>query len=203
MPSAPTLRRPRRDARENRASILAAAASALAADPHASIDTIARAAGLSRRALYGHFDDRESLVRELIVVGAGRFNDIAVRLDDDSEPRHALARLVVALWNEASHVRAAAALALDDTHVAETARALAPLRARIEDILQRGQRSGALRTDIDTATLARLVEETGRVIVSRLDDAGPELAVKSVLGVAGLSWRESVELLRTVETEAS
>lgn len=48
-------RRQRRDAAENRAGILAAASQTLAADPHASVDQIARAAGLSRRALYGHF----------------------------------------------------------------------------------------------------------------------------------------------------
>ncbi|MBN9182740.1 MAG: TetR family transcriptional regulator, partial [Microbacterium sp.] len=71
-------RRPRRDAVENRAGILAAATATIAHDPHASIDTIARSAGLSRRALYGHFEDRDALIREVIAAGAQRFNDIAL-----------------------------------------------------------------------------------------------------------------------------
>ena len=59
-------RRPRRDALENRAGIIAAAQSVLATDPNASLDAIAHAAGLSRRALYGHFSDREALLRAAI-----------------------------------------------------------------------------------------------------------------------------------------
>src|SRR5262245_58614646 len=97
-------RRPRRDALENRAGILAAAHVALAHDPYASVDTIARHAGLTRRALYGHFDDRDALVRELVSQGAGRFNAVAARIDD-ADARVALARLASALWSEAAHVQ--------------------------------------------------------------------------------------------------
>ena len=50
----------------NRDALLRAAQAVLASDPHASLDTIARAAGLSRRALYGHFPDRDSLLRAVI-----------------------------------------------------------------------------------------------------------------------------------------
>ena len=72
----------RRDATANRAALLAAAQTVLARDPHASLDAIAQSAGLSRRALYGHFSDRESLLREVIAIGAGRFNTIAEATDD-------------------------------------------------------------------------------------------------------------------------
>jgi AcrR family transcriptional regulator len=197
MSSSLTIRRPRRDAQANRAGIIAAAAAEIARDPHASLDAIARAAGLSRRALYGHFDDRDALVSEVLVAGAARFNAIAERIDDD-DPRRTLARLAADLWREASHVRAAAAIALDEAHVARTAAALAPLRRRVSDIIDRGQRTGMLRTDIPAPVLARLVEETGRAVVGRLDvgaESGADLAVKAVLGIAGLSWRESVDLM--------
>lgn len=187
----------RRDARENRAGILAAATSTIAHDPHASLTAIARSAGLSRRALYGHFDDRDALVREVIAAGAARFNAIAADIDDD-DARIALARLTAALWREASHVQAAASLALDDAHVEQTSAALAPLRRRLGAIVRRGQDDGILRTDVPVGTLARLVEETGRTVISRVDAGSPtarSLAVRAVLGIAGLSWHEAVALI--------
>jgi len=196
MPSS-VARKPRSDAQANRAGIISAAASEIARDPHASLDAIARAAGLSRRALYGHFDDRDALVSEVLVTGAARFNAIAERIDDP-DPRRALARLAAELWREASHVRAAAAIALDETHVADTAAALAPLRAKVAELVARGQTIGAMRTDVTAEVLTDLIEGTGRAVVSHLHvdtDDGGELAVKAVLGIAGLSWRESVELL--------
>lgn len=192
-----TSRAPRRDAVENRAGILDAARHTLANDPYASVDVIARSAGLSRRTLYGHFDDREALIRELIANGAQRFNAIAASIDDP-DPRIALARLASRLWQEAAHVQVAAALALDEAHVADTAQALAPLRRTVADLVRRGQDDGSLRSDLPTPTVARLIEEMARTVVSRTDAAstGAEnLAVRSVLSIAGLSWRETDDLL--------
>ncbi|MET0811811.1 MAG: helix-turn-helix domain-containing protein [Microbacterium sp.] len=195
----PAQRRPRRDALENRAGILAAATETIARDPHASIDTIARSAGLTRRALYGHFDDRDALIREVVASGAQRFNEIALRVDD-ADPRIALARLASLLWQEASHVQVAASIALDDAHVQQTADALVPLRRAVVAIVRRGQDDGTLRTDVAAPTLARLIEETARAIITRMDASSPEarsLAVRAVLSIAGLSWREAEALLET------
>lgn len=191
------LRRPRKDAAANRAGILRAAATTLAVDPSASIDQIARAAGLSRRALYGHFDDRQALLTELISAGAQRFNAIASSLDEPHPPL-ALARLTAALWAEASHVQVAAALALDETHLEQTATALAPLRRALVAVVRAGQNDESLRADMAAPTLARLIEETARAAVSRIDASSPiaaSLAVRAVLSIAGLSWRESETLL--------
>ncbi|MEV8267557.1 TetR/AcrR family transcriptional regulator [Microbacterium sp. NPDC076911] len=193
----PPVRAPRRDARANRESILSAATTALSVDPHASIDTIARGAGLSRRALYGHFEDRDTLVRELIANGASRFNDIALRIDD-TDPRVALGRLTAMLWNEAAHVQVAASIALDEQHVSSTAEALAPLRRRVVDLVREGQAAGSLRNDVPAVTLARLIEETARTVITRMDAASPDalsLAVRAVLSISGLSWREAQALL--------
>lgn len=192
-----TTRAPRRDAVENRAGILTAARAALAADPHASIDAIARSAGLSRRTLYGHFDDRDALIRELISSGAQRFNAIASSVDD-AEPRLALARLAALLWQEAAHVQVSAALALDEAHVEHTAAALAPLRRTVAALVRRGQGDGSFRTDLAAPTLARLIEEIARTVVSRTDAASTgaaNTAVRTVLSIAGLSWREADALL--------
>lgn len=194
--SQPTSRAPRSDARANREGILAAAREALAQDPHASIDLIARTAGLSRRALYGHFEDRAALLRELIVTGAQRFNAIAAQPTAE-DPALALAQLAARLWHEAAHVHVAASIALDDAHVAETAKALAPVREVVAGIVERGVRTGVLRNDLDPRTLARLIEETARMVVrtdGSVDDAD-SIAIRAVLSIAGLGWREVDELL--------
>ncbi|MFJ4254043.1 TetR/AcrR family transcriptional regulator [Microbacterium sp. NPDC090003] len=192
-----TTRAPRRDAVENRAGILDAARSALSVDPYASVDVIARSAGLSRRTLYGHFDDREALIRELISTGAQRFNAIAESVTD-ADARLALARLAARLWHEAAHVQVAAALALDEAHVQHTADALAPLRRTVAALVRRGQGDGSFRSDLAAPTLARLIEEIARTVISRTDAASTgaaNLAVRAVLSIAGLSWREADELL--------
>ena len=192
-----TTRAPRRDAVENRAGILSAARATLALDPHASVDVIARSAGLSRRTLYGHFDDRDALIRELISSGAQRFNAIATSVDD-ADARLALARLAALLWQEAAHVQVAAALALDEAHVEHTADALAPLRRTVAALVRRGQDNGSFRTDLAAPTLARLIEEMARTVISRTDAASSgaaNLAVRTVLSIAGLSWREADDLL--------
>lgn len=192
-----TTRAPRRDAVENRAGILSAARSTLASDPHASVDVIARSAGLSRRTLYGHFDDRDALIRELISSGAQRFNAIAESVTDE-DCRLALARLTALLWREAAHVQVAAALALDEAHVEHTAAALAPLRRAVAGLVERGQDDGSFRRDLAAPTLARLIEETARTAIARTDAAtegASNLAVRAVLSIAGLSWREVDALL--------
>lgn len=192
-----TTRAPRRDSVENRAGILDAARATLANDPRASIDVIARSAGLSRRTLYGHFDDRDALIRELISTGAQRFNAIAGSVTD-SDPCLALARLAARLWREASHVQFAAALALDEAHVEHTAAALAPLRRTVADLVRRGQDDGSFRTDIAAPTLARLIEEVARTVVARTDassSGAANLAVRTLLSIAGLSWRDADALL--------
>ncbi|GAA3934453.1 helix-turn-helix domain-containing protein [Microbacterium soli] len=186
----------RADAQANRAGILDAARAELAQDPRASVDVIARRAGLSRRTLYGHFDDREALIRELISTGAQRFNAIATSITD-TDARLALARLAARLWREAAHVQLAASLALDEAHVEHTAAALAPLRRAVAELVRRGQDDGSFRTDLAAPTLARLIEEMARTVVTRTDaaSANADLAVRTALSLAGLSWREADALL--------
>ncbi|MFT4212517.1 MAG: helix-turn-helix domain-containing protein [Microbacterium sp.] len=185
---------PRKDAVANRAALLDAARGVVARDPRASMDTIARAAGLSRRALYGHFPDRDALVAELIRTGTGRFNDLAAGIDDTDAPL-ALAGLTHRLWTAAAQVQVVAALALDDAHVAETAAALAPVRRRLAGIVAAGQAAGTLRTDIPAPDLTRLIEETARMAITRLDADAGRTAVAAVLGVAGLSWQQATDLI--------
>ncbi|GGM39863.1 TetR/AcrR family transcriptional regulator [Microbacterium saperdae] len=189
----------RRDALANREALLRAAQSVLATNPTASLDVIAQAAGLTRRSVYGHFADRDSLLREVIAVGAQRFNAIA-ETTDESDPRVTLARMATRLWREASAVRASANIALDDAHLADTVLALAPLRRRIRDLTRVGVDSGAFRADMPAELLAFLIEETARATLRELrlttTDADSTV-VRVVLSIAGLSWAEQAELIST------
>ena len=192
-----TARRPRRDALENRAGIITAAQSVLASDPNASLDAIAHAAGLSRRALYGHFPDREALLRAVIEVGAERFNAIAEHVDHP-DARVALARLAADLWRAAATVQASANIALDAAHVADTVRALGPLRARVRDLVARGRSAGSFRRDVPPELLGFLIEETARATLRELpaDTAdAASVVVRVVLSVSGLSWTDQAALL--------
>lgn len=196
--AAPLPRARRRDAATNREALLRAAQTVLAENPHASLDTIAHAAGLSRRALYGHFADRDSLLHEVIAIGAERFNTIA-EATTDTDPRVALAGMATRLWREVSTVRALANIALDNHHVTETARALEPLRRRVREITHEGVRSGVFRRDVLPEVLAFLIEETARSVLRGLrletHDAGA-IVSKVILSIAGLSWEEQAEIDR-------
>jgi AcrR family transcriptional regulator len=194
----PTAVSSRPDALRNRAALVAAATSLIARDPHASIASIAEAAGVSRRAVYGHFPDREALMAELVRSGAERFNALAAETVTAEPAPLALARLAARLWDEAAQVQVAASLALDDAHIEQTAYILAPVRRRLMTIVREGQDAGTLRTDLTAATLARLVEEAARMVITRVDASSSHargLAVRTVLSIAGLSWRETDALL--------
>lgn len=197
-------RGPRSDATANREALIQAAQSVLAQQPNASLVTIAQAAGLSRRALYGHFPEREALIRAVVESGARKFNDIA-ESTNHADPRVALALLAARLWREASAVRASANIALDDAHVADTARALAPLRQRLRALTETGVADGSFRQDLSPAVLAYLVEEAARTTLrGRSSDSGlppseianaADTVVRVVLSIVGLGWQEQVALI--------
>ncbi|MBM7506184.1 TetR/AcrR family transcriptional regulator [Agromyces aurantiacus] len=193
---------PRRDAAENREALLTAAVGVLAATPDASLEAIATAAGLSRRALYGHFANRDELIVALIERGAQRLNLAAVGTDHPDAPA-AIALLGARLWDAVEHVRVLAQVALRPPYVDRVASALAPVRARLAELVERGAADGTVRGDIRPPVLARLIEESAIAVLeeaarSDLADAeGRRLVVLAVLGTAGLSWREAGALVAT------
>ncbi len=102
------------------------------------------------------------------------------------------------LWREASAVRAAANIALENAHVLGTVRALAPLRRRVRALVKAGIESGAFRGDMSDRVLAFLVEETARATLRerRLTSKdGASTVVRVVLSIVGVPWTEQVALL--------
>ena len=193
-------RAPRRDAAENRVAILDAAISELNHDPDASLETIASAAGLSRRSIYGHFSTRDELVAELNDRGIARVT-AALAPIRHTDARIALALVGARLWSEVEDVRVTAQLAIRGPRREIVGKGLEPVRRGVLDLVRQGVEAGQLRTDIEPGTLARLIEgaalsvldEAVRADISR--DEGHRLVMLVALSTAGLSWREAAELI--------
>jgi AcrR family transcriptional regulator len=203
-----TVVRTRKDATENRAALIAAARIALNDDPSASLETIATAAGLSRRAVYGHFASRDDLLRELLSSGAARVAD-AVAHSHHDDPLTDLALIAASLWREVASIRVMALFAVRGPFKGLTGEALAPLRERVLADVQRGQRSGGIRGDVDASTLARLIEEGALLVLDEATTAsltaeqGHTLVMRVVLSLAGLGWHDITDLISTIDQDNS
>src|SRR4051794_36425220 len=125
-----TERAPRRDATENRAAILAAALTVLSRDPDAPLEEIVAAAGLSRRAFYGHFASRDELRSELARRGAERVAAAVADIRHD-DSRVEIALTAARMWEQIEHVRVLAQSTVRGPLQAVIADALAPLRATL------------------------------------------------------------------------
>jgi AcrR family transcriptional regulator len=164
--------------------------------------------GLTRRAFYGHFANRDELVVAVIDVGAARLNAIAADTDDPHAPT-AIALLGARLWGAVEHVRVLAGMAVREPYAAHAAEALAPVRDRLRALVERGVAEGTVRPDIRADVLARLIESAAIAVlleaaVTGIADAeGRRLVMLAVLGTAGLSWRDSAELIDTAPALAA
>ncbi|KAA1428321.1 TetR/AcrR family transcriptional regulator [Nocardioides antri] len=138
----------RADARKNIAAIIDAATDCLARDPDASISEIAKAAGVGRVTLYGHFDSRATLVAAVVDRAMAEAESVLGAVDLDGDPVDALRRLVAATWEVSARygalVVAAERTLADDEMVA----AHAGLRDRAVGFLERGRAAGHFRDDL-------------------------------------------------------
>ena len=201
-------RRPRRDATANREALLAAAADALGEASDAPLERITSAAGLTRRAFYGHFANRDELVVAVIDVGAARLNAIAAETDAPHAPT-AIALLGARLWGAVEHVRLLAGMAVREPYATHAAEALAPVRERLRALVERGVAVGTVRPDIRADVLARLIESAAIAVLLEAavtgiaDLEGRRLVMLAVLGTAGLSWQDSADLIDTAPALAA
>jgi AcrR family transcriptional regulator len=134
-------RRRRVDAEQNLTAILDAAARTLSAQPEASVDDIARAAGLSRQTVYAHFPSREALLDAVVYRAtaevAAAFEAAAL---EAVPPAEALIRLLDAGWAVSArypflwHLPAVSADQDADRH--------GPVIERLREVIRRGQESG-------------------------------------------------------------
>ena len=195
-----TTRAPRRDAAENREALIAAAKTELNRDPAASLETIAAAAGLSRRSVYGHFANRDELLLELVTSGASR---VAAALEGVTHPDPVVRLALIAsrLWREVEAVRVMAVVAVRGPLAAHTTAALAPVRRAVREAIADGRAAGSVRQDLPVPLLARLVEDTALSVLEESTEHplaprdGNDLVMVMTLGTAGLGWREARSII--------
>jgi TetR/AcrR family transcriptional regulator, mexCD-oprJ operon repressor len=147
----------RADAQRNIATIIEAATDCLARDPAASTSEIAKAAGVGRVTLYGHFPSRAELVNAVFVHAIEVGEETLGQVDLSGDPRAALSRLVDSSWQLVDRYRSLL-MAAQETLPAGRIRELhADPMARVERLLERGRADGVFRTDLPVAWLVSVM----------------------------------------------
>jgi len=143
----------RADAQRNRVAILRATMDALRKDPDASVAQIAAEAGVGRMTLYGHFRTRPELIEAALVDSLDRGEAVLHEVDLNGDARQAFSRLITSSWTLVDQSRALLAAAQKELPPARIRELHQKAEARVRDLLARGQREGAFRTDLPVSWL--------------------------------------------------
>lgn len=190
----------------NRRRILDVALAELLRDPDASMDQIARAAGVVRRTVYGHFPSREALIGTLVdgAVEAVAAAHAAGR-EGAADPAHAVAGSVLAVWEIADRYRILVALAQRSVTMQGIRDRLAPVRATCTELLQRGLDDGVFVSTLPAPALAYVHEQMLFGVMEAVNDGllAPEEAGRSaavtVLTAAGVPASRATELVAELD----
>ncbi|MFD0691846.1 TetR/AcrR family transcriptional regulator [Actinomadura fibrosa] len=188
MPSEPrTSARPlRADARRNRERVLQAAVRAFAEGSEATLEAIAKDAGVGIGTLYRHFPTREALVEAAYRNELGRLCDAAAELLDELPPDQALRawmdRFVAYMSTKRDMAEALRqVIASGGDPFAESRDRMA---AALNDLLSAGAAAGTLRPDADpsdvlvalagiTQTVTAPDPQAGRILDLLMDGLRP------------------------------
>ncbi len=200
MPSAQARPRRRADAERSIARIVSAARHVLSVNPDATVDDIARTAGVGRMTLYGHFPSRAELV-EAAVLDALRAGEQALSaVDLTGDARHALTRLLESSWSLVAESIALLTAAQNTLPPARIRELHAGPAERFDQLLRRGQDQGVFRTDLPVTWLVNVVhhvlhgaaDEVRADRVSSTDAAGMVVAtVQPLLAATPVERRHS------------
>ncbi|MBD2898055.1 hypothetical protein amrb99_70220 [Actinomadura sp. RB99] len=188
----PATTRRRADAERNIEAILDAALARLGRDPSASMTEIAKAAGVGRVTLYGHFPSREALVDTLFDRSLADADAVLGAVDVDAgRADEALARLVRSSWRVLDRQRTVLTVALRVLGPARVRDRHAPVLARLERLLRRGRDEGVFTAAAPpgwqvTAVYTLMHAAAQEVDEGRLDAAeAAETLVSTILGALG------------------
>ncbi|MFE7229071.1 TetR/AcrR family transcriptional regulator [Streptomyces sp. NPDC002405] len=177
----------------NRRRILDVALAELLRDPDASMDQIARAAGVVRRTVYGHFPSREALISTLVdeaVLSLATAH--AAGREGVEDPAEAVARSVLAVWEIADRYRLLVALAQRTVTVQGIRERLAPVRDHCAEVLQRGLDQGTFSSPLPASALAYVHEQILFALMEAVNEdllaahAAGRAAAVTVLTAAGV-----------------
>lgn len=177
----------RADAERSIAAILEAAIRILGGRPDASIEEIARAAGVTRQTVYTHFGSRESLFDEVV---ARVTAEVLAALDatdiDEGSPVDALNRFLTTAWQIIDRYPLLLQPELTDVSEEQAHEQHAPIIERIERLIRRGQESGEFDRSLSPTWLLAATIGLGHA-------AGAEVSAgRMTAEEAGESYRRSV-----------
>jgi AcrR family transcriptional regulator len=177
-PWAPPERPLRADARRNREAVLSAAAEAFAAyGVEASLEDIARAAGVGVGTLYRHFPTREALVFGVYAREVELLASSAEQLARDLPPAHALRERMRRFVHYAATKRGLIGMlrTMMDSDLFHQTRA--QIAAAAEQLLKRAAAAGQIRDDITAEDLTRSM---GGICMASGHSGEPECAGRLV-----------------------
>lgn len=151
-------RQRRADAQRNIEAILEAALDGFTDNQHTNMSTIARAAGVGRVTLYAHFSSREILldaVLERAISQGGAAIEAAH--PNDGPAAAALQRVLRSSWQVLATHRRLFEIARQELGPVRLRQHHDQAMTRIEQLLERGQKEGDFRTDLQLNWLVTLV----------------------------------------------
>ncbi|WP_327321960.1 TetR family transcriptional regulator [Streptomyces sp. NBC_01210] len=186
----------RRNSRSNRARILTTARRELGRNPDVTLEELARASGVVRRTLFGHFPGRAALLEALAEEASETLRAAVVAGVKPEEPaERALAHFLLSTWPVGDRYRMLQALARHDLGAERVTEILKPARDAATAILERGQRDGAFHTLLSAAVLSAGLEAITVALLEEvntgaLEDDGTRVAV-AVLIAAGVPEKQA------------
>lgn len=156
--SAATVRKPRADAIRNRERVLEAAKAVFSAGgPEASLEAVARKAGVGIGTLYRHFPTREALFEAVYRREVQQLTELAEQLKSEADPVEALRRWLrsnVEFVATKKGMSAALALAVQSSSEL-TAFSFERLTKAVGALLDRAVAAGEIRSDISPEDILR------------------------------------------------
>lgn len=181
-------RRRRADAERNIAAILDAGLACFSRSADASVADVARAAGVGRVTLYGHFPSRQALIDAVLAHAISKASTAleAETLADGPAPE-ALSRLIHSSWRVVDRHRSLLAAAQHELPPARIRHHHDEAMARVERLIARGQAEGDFRTDLPrpwlVATFYSVLHSAAEEVdAGRLDPAqAPQVLTTTLL----------------------
>ena len=181
--NAKNIRKPRADALRNRDRVLEAAKTVFSAGgSDASLEAVAREAGVGIGTLYRHFPTREALYEAVYRREVEQLGEMAEQLKDDASPVDALRRWLrsnVEFVATKKGMAAALALAAGPPPSELTAFSFDRLTKAIATLLDRAVAAGEIRSDVSAEDLLRTL--VGMCLLN--DQAGWQAGVVRMLDV--------------------